>query len=126
MLVKNGNCCQYFQRWSISTTSHYHIRLRVLIVAGPFPDANPFCAMHNCLIHSQPLGEWMFSGNHHVDIMPAAKAMVKDRQQAIGIGRQVNTYYIGFLIDNMVEEAWILACESVVILLPHVGGQQIL
>ena len=57
--------------------------------------------------------------------MPAAQAVIKDRQQTIGIGRQVNAHDIGLLVDDVVEEAGILVGEAVVILLPHVGGEQI-
>ena len=66
----------------------------------------------------------MFSCNYHVDILPAAKAMVNDRQQTIGIRRQISTNDISFLIYNMVEETRILMCESVVVLLPDMGGKQ--
>ncbi len=57
--------------------------------------------------------------------MPAAQAVIEDRQQAVGVGRQVNAYDIGFLVDDVVEEAGILVREAVVILLPDVGGEQI-
>jgi phage tail protein X len=57
--------------------------------------------------------------------MPAAQAVIEDRQQAIGVGRKVNAHDIGLLVDDVVEEAGILVREAVVILLPDVGGEQI-
>src|SRR5664280_1510405 len=122
--MKYGNGCKYFQRRGISTAGHYHIRLGILIVTCPFPDTNSFRTMNNCLFHCKPLRQRMFSCNHYVDIMPAAQAMIKDRQQTIGIRRQISTNNISLLIDNMVEETRILMCESVMILLPYMRSEQ--
>ena len=72
------------------------------------------------------IGQGMFAGNYHIDIVPAAQTMIKNRKQAVGIGRKINAHYIRFLIDNMVEETGILMCESVVILLPDMRGKQII
>jgi hypothetical protein len=68
----------------------------------------------------------VFAGHHHVDVMPAAQAVIEDRQQTIGVGRQVNAHDIGLLVDHVVEKTGILVREAVVILLPDVGGQQII
>ena len=67
----------------------------------------------------------MLSCDYHIDVIPAAQAVIEDRQQTIGIGRKINANDIGLLIDDVVEEAGILVCESVVILLPDVRGEQI-
>ena len=60
----------------------------------------------------------MFAGHHHVDVMPAAQAVIENRQQAIGIGRKVNPYDVSLLVDDVIEEARILVGEAVVVLLP--------
>ena len=70
-------------------------------------------------------GQGVFSRNDDVDVMPAAQAMIEDRQQAVGVGRKVHAHDIGLLVDDVVEEARILVREAVVILLPDVRGQQI-
>jgi hypothetical protein len=82
--------------------------------------------MHNGGVHVQPLRESVFAGHHHVDVVPAAQAVIKDRQQTIGIRRQVNPHYIGLLVDDVIKEAGILVRETVVILLPDVRGEQII
>ena len=81
--------------------------------------------MHDRGVHGQPLRQGVFAGHHHVDVMPAAQAVIEDRQQTIGVGRQVNAHDVGLLVDDVVEEAGILVREAVVILLPDVGGEQI-
>ena len=35
---------------------------------SPIANADAFCAMHDGLIHSQPLRQRVLSGNHHVDL----------------------------------------------------------
>ena len=125
MLAQNGNGGQNLQRGRVAAAGHHHVRLGVLVVAGPLPDANSFRAMHDCGVHGQPLREGVFAGHHHVDVMPAAQAVIKDRQQTIGIGREVDAHDIGLLVDDVVEETGILVREAVVILLPDVGGEQI-
>ena len=73
----------------------------------------------------QPLRKGVFAGHHHVDVMSAAQAVIEDRQQAIGIGRQIHPNDVGFLVDHVIEESRVLVRETVVILLPDVGRQQI-
>jgi hypothetical protein len=46
--------------------------------------------------------------------------VIDRRQQAIGIGRQINPDYRGFFVHHVVDEARVLVCESVVILPPDV------
>ena len=81
--------------------------------------------MHHRGVHGQPLRQRVFARNHHVDVMPAAQAVVEDRQQAIGVGRKINAHDIRLLVDHVVEKTGILVREAVVILLPDVGGEQI-
>jgi len=126
MLMENGHGCQNLQRWRIAATGHDHVWLGFLVIAGPLPDTNALRAVHNGRFHSQPLGQRMFSGNHHIHVVPTAQTVIKHRQQAVGVGRQIDTNDIGFLVDNMVEESRILVRKAVVILLPDMRGEQII
>ena len=67
----------------------------------------------------------MLAGNHHVDVIPAAQAVIKNRQQAVCIRRQITTNDTGLLIDHMVEKTGVLVREPVMVLLPDVRGKQI-
>jgi hypothetical protein len=51
--------------------------------------------------------------------------VIENREQAIGIRRQIDAHDTGLFVDDVVEEARILMGEAVVILLPNVGGQEI-
>jgi len=60
MLAKDGDGSQDLQRGRVSATGHHHVRVGILVVAGPLPDANPFGAMHHRLLHGEPLGSACF------------------------------------------------------------------
>ena len=126
MLTQDRHGSQDLQRGRVAAAGHHHVRFAALIVAGPLPDADSFGAMHNRLFHGQPLRQCMFAGHDHVHIVPAAQTVIENRQQAVGIGRQVDPHDIGLLVDDVVKEAWILVREAVVILLPDMGGEQII
>ena len=57
--------------------------------------------------------------------MPAAQAMIHDREQAVGVGRKVDAHHLRLLVDDVVDEAGVLVREAVVVLPPDVGGQQV-
>ena len=80
--------------------------------------------MHDRGVHGQPLREMRVCRHHDVDVVQAAQAVIQDRQEAVGVGRQVNTHHLGLLVDHVVEESGILVREAVVILLPDVGGSR--
>ena len=51
--------------------------------------------------------------------------MIHDRQQAVGVRRQINAHDLGLLVHHNVEETRVLMREAVVILSPHVRGEQV-
>ena len=81
-----------------------------------------------CLIacvHRQPLRRRLLAGDDDVDVVAAAQAVVGDREQAVGVGRQVDADDLGLLVDDVVDEAGVLVAEAVVVLPPDVAGQQV-
>ena len=74
----------------------------------------------------QPLGHRALARDDDVHVVAAAEAVVEDRQQAVRVGRQVDADDAGFLVDDVVEEAGVLVGEAVVILLPDMGGEQVI
>ena len=81
--------------------------------------------MHDRGVHGQPLWKGVLARNHHIDVIPAPQAVIKNRQQAVGVGRKVDAHNISLLVDDVVEEPGVLVRKSVVILLPDVRGEQI-
>ena len=52
------------------------------------------------------------------DVEPAAQAAVHCGHQSIGLRWRVDPDHLGLLVDHMVDEAWVLVREAVVILAP--------
>ena len=66
----------------------------------------------------EPLPLRLFAGDDQVDVVPAAKTVIGDREQAVRVGRQINAHDVGFFARNVVDEARILVGEAVMILPP--------
>ena len=77
------------------------------------------------LVHGQPLQLRLLAGDDHVDVVAAAQAVVGHREQAVGVGRQVDADDLGLLVDDVVDEARVLVREAVVVLAPDVRGEQV-
>ena len=60
----------------------------------------------------------LFAGDDHIDVIAAAQAVVGDREQAVGIGRQIDADDLGFFVHDVIDEAGILMREAVVVLPP--------
>ena len=81
-----------------------------------------------CLIacvHGQPLRSRLLARDDDVDVVAAAQAMVGNRQQAVGVRRQIDADDLGFLVDDVVDEARVLVGEAVVILAPDMARQEV-
>ena len=77
------------------------------------------------LLHRQPLLARVFARDDDVHIVTALDAVVKAGEQAVGIGRQIHAHDVGLLVGDVVEETGVLMREAVVVLLPDVGGEDI-
>ena len=62
--------------------------------------------------HIEVLKRRLFAGDDHVHIVPAAQAVVRDREQRIGVGRKIDTDDIRFLVHDVVDESGVLVRES--------------
>ena len=52
--------------------------------------------------------------------------MIGDRQQRIGVRRQVDANDVRLLVHDMVDKPRILVAEPVVVLTPNMGSQQVI
>ena len=116
---------QSLQRRHVAAAGHHHVGLAAPVVAGPLPDPEPGLAVLDRLVHRQPLGRGLLAGDDDVDVVAAAQAVIGDRQQAVGVGRQVDADDLGLLVDDVVDEPRVLMAEAVVVLAPDVARQQI-
>ena len=63
-------------------------------------------------------------GNDDVAHVGFQQRRFRHRQQAVGIGRQIDPHHLAALVARQVDEARILVGEAVVVLPPHGGGDQ--
>ena len=112
MLADQLDGGQRLQRRHVAAAGHDHVGLAALVVAGPFPDAEPGGAVLDGLVHRQPLRRRLLAGDDDVDVVAAAQAVVGHRQQRIGVRRQIDADDLGLLVDDVVDEAGILVAES--------------
>ena len=76
-------------------------------------------------VHVEPLRRRVFPGHDDVDVVPAAQAVIHHAQQAVGVGRQIHADDLRLLVHRVIDEPRILMREAVVILPPHVAGEQV-
>ena len=74
--------------------------------------------MANGRIDVEPLPFRLLAGDDQVDVVAAAQAMIRHRQEAVCVGRQIDAHDVGFLVGDMIDEAGILVGEAVVVLPP--------
>ena len=108
----------------IATGCKDNISLAALIVAGPVPNTNAFCAMLNSVLGPEKLDMLLLIGDNHIDIVHAAEAMVHHGQEAVSIWRKVYAYYLGVFVCDDVQEPGILMREAVVVLSPDNGSEK--
>src|SRR5512133_309238 len=126
MLAEEIYGSQRFQRWYVSATRHHDVWFCSFIIARPFPDSDASRAMFDRLVHRQPLRGRLFAGDHDVDIVAAAQAVIGHRKERVRVRRKINADDLCFLVYNVIDEPRVLVAESVVILPPDVGRQEII
>jgi len=98
-----------FQGGDVTRAAEHHVRLGAVGVgAGPFPDPGAAGAVEHGGVHVQPVRGRLLAGDDHVDVVAAAQAMVGDRQEGVGVRRQVDPDHFRLLVHHVVDEARVL------------------
>src|SRR5665647_298327 len=92
----------------IAAASQYDVGFAALVVTGELPDADAPRAVQDRLIHGQPLRHRRLAGDDDVHVVAAAQAVGGDREQAVGVWRQVHAHDLRLLVDDVVDEARVL------------------
>ena len=125
VLVQQGRGRQDLERGGVPGAAQDHVGLLAVVGARPGPDPDAAGAVGDRLVHRQPVRRRLLAGDHHVDVVAAAQAVVHHRQQRVGVRRQVDPDDPGLLVDDVVDEAGVLVGEAVVVLAPDVRAQQV-
>ena len=123
-VTEDGGRSQSFHGGDVPGSSNYDVGFAPLVVTGPVPDADPFGAMLDRLVHGEVLQMTLFVRNNDIDVVGAAEAVISHGQKAIDIRWQINTCDVRTFVGDQVEKARILMAETVVILAPHRGSDQ--
>ncbi len=102
----------------IAGRRHHDVRFTVLVVTGPGPYAEPFRAVLDGGVHIQILQVHLLVRNDDIDVVAASEAVVRDREQTVGVGGQVDARHFRALVRHNVDKARVLVSKSVVILAP--------
>src|ERR1700730_698019 len=124
IFAEQGHGSENFESGNIAGAGHDNVG-RAFVVAGPLPGAESRGAMADCGVHVQPVGRGLLSGADEIDIVAAAQAVIGDREQAIRVGRKINADHVGFFVSDVVDEAGVLVGETIVVLAPDMGGEQV-
>ena len=109
----------------VARAGEHHVGFAALLVAGPLPDPRAPGAVQDGLVHREPVRGLVLARHDHVDVVAAAQAVVGDREQRVRVRGQVDPGHLGLLVDHVVDEAGVLVGEAVVVLAPHVRGEQV-
>ena len=126
MFAQKVDGSQSLQCRHVAAARHHDIGLRAMVIARPLPDPEPACAVLDRLVHGQPLGRRLLAGDDDIDVVPAAQAVIGDRQQAVSVRRQIDPDDLRLLVYDVVDEPGVLMAEAVVVLPPYVAGQQVI
>jgi len=113
------------QRRDVAAARKHDVGLGAGVVRGPLPDPDPARAVDDRVVHREVVQRRLLARDDHVHVVAAAQAVVADRQQAVRVRRQVDADHVGLLVDDVVDEAWVLVREAVVVLAPDVRREQV-
>jgi hypothetical protein len=125
VLAQYRDRAEDLKRRGVPGARHHNIGFTILVIAGPIPDPDAFRAVHDGLIHRQPLRHGVLAGDDNVDVVAAAKTVIEHRQERVGVRRKIHPHDVGLLVHHMIKKTRVLVGEPVVVLLPHMGGEQI-
>ena len=108
MLAEQRGGGQRLHRRHVAATRHDHVGLGALVVARPVPDAGALGAVRDRRVHVEILQVHLLVGDDDVDVIGAAQAVVGHRQQAVGVGRQIDAHDARALVGDDVEQAGVL------------------
>ena len=126
VLAEDAGRRQHLHRGHVTGAGQHHVGLLAVgVVAGPFPDPGAPGAVQDGVVHVQPVGAGLLARHDDVHVVPAAQAVVTHREQRVGVRGQVHPDDLRLLVHHVVDEPRVLVAEPVVVLPPHVRGEQV-
>jgi hypothetical protein len=125
MVPQQLDCGQGFQRGHVAAARHDNIQFAAPVVARPRPDPDSSGAVLDGGVHVEPLWVGLFAGDDDIHVAAAPQAVVRHREQRVRIWGQIDADDFSLLVYDVIDEAWVLMGEAVVILPPDMGRKQV-
>ena len=122
VLPQQRHSCERLERRHVAGAGHNHVGI-ACIIACPRPDTYPRSTVAGGRFDIEPLPVQLLARDDQVDVVPASKAVIRHRKEAVRIRRQVDPNDIGAFVRDMIDEAGILVGKPVVVLPPDQRGQ---
>ena len=87
---QDGHRREHFQRRYVARAREHHVGIVTWVPRSPVPDADPTVTVLDRGFHREPHRGRLLSGDHHVDVVPAPETVVHHREQAVGVGREID------------------------------------
>ena len=101
-IPKDRGGSQCLQCRCITAACHNKIRLFILVVTCPLPNADTLCTVFYSLLHSKPLAAGMLGCHNGINIVLALDTVIKAGEQTVCIRRQIHADHICLFIGNMI------------------------
>src|SRR6476661_6044103 len=113
------------ERRDVAAAREDDVGIVVAVGRRPLPDAEAAGAVHDRVVHREVVERRLLARDDHVHIVTAAQAVVGDGQERVRVRREIDADDLGLLVHHVVDEAGVLMREAVVVLPPHVGGEEV-
>src|ERR1700693_2177769 len=113
------------ERQVVAAGGEHDLGVLALIRRRPAPDGGADAAVINGLLHRKPLVHRLLPGYDKIDIVRRAEAVLHRREEAVGVGGQVDAVRVPLLRQEVVDEARTLVREAVVVLAPGLRSQEV-
>lgn len=126
VLTQEVRSRQDLERRDVARTAEHDVRvLARYLGARPLPDPEATGAVRDSLVHGEEVRRRLLARDDHVDVVPAAQAVVVRAEKGVGVRRKVDAHDLGLLVHDMVDEPGVLVREAVVVLAPDVAREQV-
>ena len=125
MLAQDRRRRQHLERGYVTGARHHDVGFGAGVRRRPRQHADAAAAVQDRVVDGEPAGARLLAGDDDVHVVTAAQTVVGDGQQGVGVRRQVDADDLGLLVHDVVDEPGVLVGEAVVVLSPHVAGEQV-
>ena len=108
----------------VAAAGHHDVRLAALR-SKPTPRPRCRACMDDCVVQREVVEGRLLARHHDVHVIAAPQTVVHDGEKRVRVWRQIHPDDLRLLVHDVVDEAGVLMRKPVVVLAPHVRGEEI-